>query len=156
MPRGRPTRYRPEYANQARQAYQLGACDEDIARFFEIDISTFYRWRVRHADFAAACVIGREFADNRVEMSMYQRAIGFEYEVERVFMFASWTDPLTARFTKRVLGDPRTAMQWLRLRRPKEWREAKVLEEEDGDLAERIAAGRRRVAERDREMEGRG
>ena len=45
MPRGRPTRYRPEYANQARQAYQLGACDEDIARFFEIDISTFYRWR---------------------------------------------------------------------------------------------------------------
>ena len=155
MPRGRPTRYRPEYANQARQAYQLGACDEDIARFFEIDISTFYRWRVRHADFAAACVIGREFADNRVEMSMYQRAIGFEYEVERVFMFASWTDPLIARSTRRVLGDPRIAMQWLRLRRPKEWREDKV-RDEDGDLAERIAAGRRRVIERDREREGRG
>lgn len=33
MTKGRPTRYRPEYADQARQAYELGAINEDIARF---------------------------------------------------------------------------------------------------------------------------
>ena len=117
MTKGRPTRYRPEYADQARQAYELGACDEDVARLFKIDISTFYRWRHRHADFTAACVIGREHADSRVEMSLYQRACGFEYTAERAFMFSTWTDPVIARFSRRVLGDPWAAMQWLRIRR---------------------------------------
>lgn len=150
MTKGRPTRYRPEYANQARQAYALGACDEDIARFFEIDISTFYRWRHRHADFAAACVIGREHADNRVEMSLYQRAIGYDYTAERAFMFSTWTDPVIARFTRRVLGDPRTALQWLRLRRGEAWRGsedaaktalAEILEEAFARVGERGGDG---------------
>jgi len=60
MTKGRPTSYRPEYADQARQAYELGAIDEEVARLFHVDISTFYRWRHAHADFAAACAIGPE------------------------------------------------------------------------------------------------
>jgi len=124
MTKGRPTRYRPEYADQARQAYELGACDEDIARFFKIDISTFYRWRHRHAEFAAACVTGREHADSRVVMSLYQRAIGYDYTAERAFMFSTWTDPVIARFSRRKHADPRAALQWLRIRQPEEWRES--------------------------------
>lgn len=122
MTKGRPTSYRPEYANQARQAYELGAIDEEVARLFDVDISTFYRWRHAHADFAAACAIGREHADKRVEASMYQRACGFEYTAERVFMFSTWTEPEIVRFTRRVLADPRVGMQWLRMRRPEDWR----------------------------------
>jgi hypothetical protein len=122
MPRGRPTSYRPEYAEQARQAYALGACDEDIARFFEITIRTFYRWRHQHEAFAAACTLGKEHADSRVEVSLYQRACGYDYTAERAFMFASWEKPIIAQFTKRVLADPQAALQWLRRRRPDEWR----------------------------------
>jgi len=150
MTKGRPTSYRPEYAEQARQAYRLGACDEDIARLFDVDISTFYRWRHRHEDFAKACVAGRDHADSRVEMSLYQRAIGYDYTAERAFMFPSWTDPVIARFTRRVLGDPRAAMQWLRVRRPEAWRTkeddakevlADVLEEAFARLAELRGGG---------------
>lgn len=122
MTKGRPTRYRPEYAHQARQAYELGAIDEDIARLFSVDISTFYRWRHAHPDFAAACVIGREHADSRVEASMYQRACGYEYTAERPYMFSTWTQPEIVRFSRRMHADPRVGMQWLRMRRPEDWR----------------------------------
>jgi hypothetical protein len=145
MKKGRPTRYRPEYADQARQAYELGAIDEDIARLFDVDISTFYRWRHAHADFAAACVTGREHADDRVEASLYQRACGYDYTAERAFMFSTWTDPLIVRFSRRVLADPRAAMQWLRVRRPEAWR----IKEDDAKevLAEVLEEAFARVAE---------
>jgi hypothetical protein len=122
MTKGRPTSYRPEYADQARQAYELGACDEDVARLFDVDISTFYRWRHRHADFAAACVIGKEHADSRVEASLYQRAVGYEYTAERSYMFSTWTDPVIARFTRRMHADPWIGLQWLRIRQRDAWR----------------------------------
>jgi hypothetical protein len=145
MPAGRPTRYRADYAEQARQAYALGACDEDIARFFSVDISTVYRWRHQHAEFAAASVIGKAAADDRVEQALYQRAIGYDYTAERAFMPAHAPDPVIARYRKRVLADPRTALQWLRVRRREAWRGAE--EEGKNALADILEEAFRRVAE---------
>ena len=150
MTKGRPTTYRPEYAAQARHAYQLGACDEDIARHFEIGIATFYRWRHTYPEFAAACTIGKEHAHSRVELSLYQRAIGYDYICERSRMFASWDKPMIETFTKRVLADPRAAALYLRLHKPREWsgsERAKGDGEDLEDLAEILREGLRRVAE---------
>jgi len=150
MTKGRPTTYRPEYAAQARHAYQLGACDEDIARHFDIGIATFYRWRHTYPEFASACTIGKEHADSRVELSLYQRAIGYDYIAERSRMFSTWDKPMIETFTRRVLADPRAAALYLRLRKPREWSAsegAKGEGEDLQDLAEILAKGLRRVAE---------
>ena len=131
MPRGRPSTYRPAYADIARKAYANGSIAEQVADLLEIDISTFYRWRSKHADFAEACTTGKKLADDHVVNALHQRACGYDYMADRAFMFASWTKPVIAQFRKRVLADPQAALQWLRLRRPDEWRIP--IEERDKD-----------------------
>lgn len=145
MTKGRRTLYRPEHAEQARRAYERGACDEELAEELKISIATLYRWRHAHPEFAAATEIGKAEADECVERALYQRLIGFEYEAERVFMPAGGK-PVIARYKKRVLADPRLALQWLRLRRPDEWREQE-LKEPSGSFVERFQKAMRRVAE---------
>lgn len=44
MTKGRPTLYRPEYADRARRAYERGAWDEDMAEELNISLAALYRW----------------------------------------------------------------------------------------------------------------
>ena len=154
MPRGRPTTYRPAYADIARKAYANGSTAEEVAALLEIDSATFYRWRSKYQEFAEACTTGKALADEHVVNSLHQRACGFDYKAERAFMFASWDKPVIGEYRRRVLADPRAALQWLRIRRPDEWR----IPEDDkddavGGLAEILGEALRRVAE-GREADG--
>ncbi|MEO7424958.1 MAG: helix-turn-helix domain-containing protein, partial [Fibrobacteria bacterium] len=45
MTAGRPTTYRPEYAEQARKLCRNGATDREIADILGVCVRTFYRWR---------------------------------------------------------------------------------------------------------------
>jgi hypothetical protein len=49
---GRPTSYRPEFVDQVRKLCQLGATDVEVARFFQVDPSTIYHWRIQHPEFS--------------------------------------------------------------------------------------------------------
>ncbi|MES2452861.1 MAG: transposase [Pseudomonadota bacterium] len=147
MPRGRPTAYRPEYAEIARKAYANGATAEEVADLLEIDISTFYRWRSKHEAFAGACVTGKHLADEHVVNSLHQRACGYDYIAERLFMPAHAPGPIVGRYTRRVLADPRAALQWLRIRRPDEWR-IPVEDQDKDELADIILQAFARVAEK--------
>lgn len=121
MPRGRPTGYRAELADIARKAFANGSTAEEVARTLEIDSATFYRWRSKYEDFAEACVTGKRLADEHVVISFHQRACGYEYTAERIFMTAHTPEPITGRYKRHVLADWRAALHWLRVRRPEEW-----------------------------------
>lgn len=41
---GRPSKYREEYADQARKLCLLGATDADLASFFEVNEDTVNEW----------------------------------------------------------------------------------------------------------------
>lgn len=51
---GRPTDYRPEYAEQAKKLAVMGFDDEDVAFFFGVNLLDLALWAVRHPDFLAA------------------------------------------------------------------------------------------------------
>ena len=70
---------------QARKLYSHGLDDGDVADFFEIAPATLDRWRRHHPDFAAAIARGKAGADDRVERSLYQRAVGYHCLEEKVF-----------------------------------------------------------------------
>ena len=95
---GRPTAYRPEFAERAKNLCQLGAIDVEIADFFGVTVQTIHNWRAAHQEFFEATRVGKEYADNRVERSFYQRACGYEYE-ERPGI-------------KHVPGDVTAQMKW--------------------------------------------
>src|SRR3546814_984151 len=82
MPAGRPASYKKAFAKQAQKLCELGATDQEIADFFEVDVRTVYRWKHDHDEFCQALKAGKEIVDERVERSLYQRAIGYERSEE--------------------------------------------------------------------------
>ncbi len=50
--RGRPTKYKAEYAEQAAKLCKLGATDAQLADFFEVSVSTVNLWKVEHREFS--------------------------------------------------------------------------------------------------------
>ncbi|TMO12488.1 hypothetical protein CWB56_18595 [Pseudoalteromonas sp. S185] len=68
--RGRPTDYKPDYAEQAAKLGALGATDFELADFFKVDTRTIYRWKNVHEDFCQALIVGKEKSDTRVERAL--------------------------------------------------------------------------------------
>lgn len=121
MKRGRPTRYDPAFARQARLLCRLGTDNAALAQCFSVSIATLYRWLDRYPEFGLAVAMGRGDHAGLVEPSMFRRAIGYAYQAEHVFDRNSDT-PLYADCRHHVLADSRVALRWLRNRRPEEWR----------------------------------
>lgn len=153
MPAGRPTDYRPEYAEQARKLCELGATDDEIADFFGIHRATVYRWKYDHPEFCDAINTGKSVADERVERSLYQKATGYDYTEEqavkvKVEQYKEEVEVVELR--KHAPAETAAGIFWLKNRRSGTWRDKQEVEHSAvGALADIIAAGRRRVAQMD-------
>lgn len=133
---GRPSLFKAEYAEQARKLAKLGATDQEIADFFEIDVRTVYRWKHDHDEFCQALKAGKEVADERVERSLFHKAIGYEQDEVKIFMPAGAAEPVYAPFRAKVAPDTTALIFWLKNRRPEQWRDKTVVEH---DLPEDMA-----------------
>ncbi len=131
---GRPTKYLPEYDEQAAKLCALGATDQEIADFFEVDVRSIYRWKAEHDSFCQAIKIAKQAADERVERSLFQRAIGYEQDEVKIFMPANAEAPVYAPFRAKIQPDTTAAIFWLKNRKPAEWRDKQetVLSGPDG------------------------
>lgn len=130
---GRPSSYKPEFAKQAAHLTQLGATDQELADFFEVSVRTIHRWKHDHDEFCHSLKAGKEIADERVERSLYQRAIGYEQEDVKIFMPGGADKPVYAPFRAKVAPDTTAAIFWLKNRRPQDWRD-KVETEHSGNV----------------------
>jgi hypothetical protein len=125
-PGGRPPKYKAEYVDQARMLMRLGATDREVAQFFKVDPVTIYRWSLQHPKFCKALRVGKGPADDRVERSFYNRAVGYSYDSEKVFQYEGV--PVIVPIVEHVPPDTGAALSWLKNRRPQKWRELKALE----------------------------
>jgi hypothetical protein len=66
----------------------------DLALAFHASVSMIKRWAATHAEFRAALKVGKEAADQRVEHSLYQRAVGYSYDAVKIFMPAGAKKPV--------------------------------------------------------------
>lgn len=138
MPAGRPTSFKPEFVEQAAKLCELGATDIEIADFFEVDVRTIYRWRNENEEFCQAVRAGKDAADERVERSLYQRAVGYTFESEKVFQFQGAI--VRADTREHVPPDPGAAMNWLKNRRGDSWRDSRHVDNtsSDGSMTPKI------------------
>jgi hypothetical protein len=120
---GRPSSFRPEYVKQAEKLCKMGATDLDLAGFFEVDVTTIWRWATKHPEFRNAQKSGKEAADDRVERSLYQRAVGYSHDAVKIFMPAGAFAPVHAPYVEHVAPDTTAAIFWLKNRRREEWRD---------------------------------
>ena len=123
---GRPSLYKPEFAEQAFELCLAGATNRDLAETFEVGHSTIDNWLHKHPEFAQAVRRGRALADGKVAHGLYSRAVGYSYETTRVVLCKG--EPVALQQTAHKPPDVRAAIFWLRNRRRKQWRE--VIEHE--------------------------
>lgn len=123
--RGRPSKYRAEFAKQAKKLCELGATDYDLAEFFGVDTTTIWRWRSEHKAFCDALTVGKGEPDDRVERSLYQRAVGYSFNSTK---FHAVNGEVTQTpCVEHVPPDPAAAKMWLTNRRGDEWRSKQEL-----------------------------
>jgi hypothetical protein len=127
-PGGRPNKFKPEYIEQARKLCQFGHTDPELAGFFEVHLQTINNWKVKYPEFLYALKAGKEVADSRVERSLYQRAVGYNYEAIKIFMPAGRSKPVYAPYTEHVPPDVTAGIFWMKNRDPAHWRDQQQLE----------------------------
>lgn len=121
MARGRPPKYKAEYAEQAKHLCKLGATDEDLAEAFKVHVATIYRWQSQYPEFCEASKVGKDMADARVERALYHRAVGYSHDAVKVMQYQG--QPVIVPYKERFAPDTTAALKWLNNRKPEEWRE---------------------------------
>lgn len=119
---GRPTRYRKEFAEQARKLCRLGAIDVELADFFGVDVATLNRWKKAHREFCESLKEGKSQADAEVAQSLFHRATGYSHPDTK---FATHEGRITdsQEYTKHYPPDTIACIFWLKNRRPDLWRD---------------------------------
>lgn len=91
-----PTKYDPAQIDAIGEMYDAGLIDSEVADKISVNVATLRRWKDRHPALAEVMSDGKANADDRVEASLYGRAIA---------------------------GDVTACIFWLKNRRRKEWKD---------------------------------
>lgn len=123
---GRPTKYKTEFAEQARKLCILGATDKQLADFFEVSESTINKWKLEFSDFSESLKMGKLIADAEVADKLYQRATGYSHPEVKVFN--NQGEIITHECVKHYAPDPTAAIFWLKNRQSDRWRDKQHVE----------------------------
>jgi len=96
--------------------------DLEIADVLDVSPATLYRWKVQYLNFARVFKLGRKLADDRVERSLYSRAVGYSYLAEKPVMTRH--GQTTMEYRAHIPPDTAAAVWYLKNRRPDRWRDS--------------------------------
>jgi hypothetical protein len=119
--RGRKPAWRDGYLEQARKLAVLGLTDAEMAKFLGVSLRTFMHWKISNPEFLHALKEGKEVADLRVVRSLYERAVGYSVEIEKIFCCRGKV--IRVKTVEQYPPDTTSMIFWLRNRRPDEWRD---------------------------------
>ena len=151
---GRPTLYKPEYAEMAHNYCLLGATNDELAGFFNVSPSTVDNWLSVHSEFATAVGNGRAAADASIARKLFQRALGYDYDTRKIFMYRGEAKKVDYRV--HIPPDVGACIFWLRNRRRHQWLERARPDPDDSGLTvleiEEAAERARRMREQAHEQ----
>jgi len=127
---GRPTLYMDSFPRIVRVMARGGATDREMADALGVTDRTFQRWKHVYPAFCQALVMGKGAPDDRVERSLFQRAVGYSFEKTEIGWYQGTPTPI--QVVEHVPPDPKAAQYWLNNRRPKKWRNRQEITGADG------------------------
>lgn len=132
---GRPPKFKAAFCKQAAKLCKLGATDVDLADFFGVAVRTIERWTSSQPEFCRAVKTAKSEADDRVERSLYQKAIGYERDEIKIMQYEG--EVFTHAFRSYYAPDVVAQIFWLKNRRREQWRDRQDHElSASGDLAQ--------------------
>jgi hypothetical protein len=117
--RGRKPTWRDGNLEQASKLAMLGLTDAEMADFFGVSAKTFTRWKLSKPEFCRALKAGKEIADARVERRLYERAVGYSVEIEKIL--CSGGKAIRVQIVEHHPPDITACIFWLKNRQPEKW-----------------------------------
>jgi AcrR family transcriptional regulator len=121
----------------AKLARQRGMTLAKLAEQLGIGRTTLYYYLQSDKDFLNAINNGLQMADDLVEISLFQRAVGYSHPEEKIFQHEGHI--IRAKTTKQYPPSEQAMMFWLKNRQPDRWSD-KPTEDENKDIPIVIAS----------------
>lgn len=99
-----------------------GLTDEQLAEKMGIGARTLYDWKLKYPQISQALKKGKEVVDIQVENALLKRALGYEFQEERVER-SSKDGVKVVQTIKHIPGDTTAQIFWLKNRRPDRYRD---------------------------------
>lgn len=99
-----------------------GLTDEQLAGKMGINPATLYDWKKKYPKISEALKKGKEVVDTQVENALLKRALGYDYQEERVER-SSKDGVKVVQTIKHIPPDTTAQIFWLKNRRPDRWRD---------------------------------
>lgn len=109
-------KYRPVYAKQCYKLCLLGAIDQDLADFFEVDRDTIKNWSKKYPEFSEARKEGKMMADAEVASKLYERATGCTINKQKVL-----SNGEIVEYQEELPPETRAIEYWLNCRNREKW-----------------------------------
>lgn len=118
---GRPSSYKPEFAQQAEKLALLGATDKQLAEFFGFSEQTINAWKKEFPEFLESLKKGKMEADAEIAQALFHRAKGYSHKAVKFFVIDKRV--VAQEYTEHYPPDTAAAFIWLKNRQPDIWRE---------------------------------
>lgn len=141
---GAPTKYNPDYCEQAEKLCKLGATDKELADFFDVCEDTIYEWKKQYPEFSESIRAGKVIADMRVASALYDGTMDREVIEQQAIKLKTvryngngqreeTEDVRVVDLVKIIPADFRNQQFWLKNRKPANWKD-KSETEQSGSL----------------------
>lgn len=131
--KGRPTKYRETYIDQAKMLCLMGFTDQQLATFFGVSEKTINTWKEKYPKFLQSIKEGKaQFDEKKVEKALLDRALGVVKTTNKFKAIPVKDDEgnvtgsemvLVERIEEEVPSDVRALQIWLYNRDPERWRQ---------------------------------
>jgi transcriptional regulator with XRE-family HTH domain len=123
----RPSKFDRIDLEQVERLALRGWTDAEMAAFCGVTEQTWNNWKKQHPEFFESLKNWKAKADERVERSLFERAVGYEHPDTK---FVTYEGVITEErtYTKHYPPDTTAAIFWLKNRKPDVWRDKQRME----------------------------
>jgi len=137
---GQPTKYKPEFENQALVLAEKGFTDNEVAKVFGVCGDTIQNWKKQFPQFFESLKAGKKIADQKVVQSLYQKALGYSHPEIHISNHQGVVTK--TNIIKHYPPDTTACIFWLKNRDQKNWRdkhETEITGKDGGPLAVNVS-----------------
>ncbi len=124
---GRPTKYTQLDLKKVKAVAERGWTDREMSGFFDVSYATWNAWKLKHPKFLDSLKEWKKNADERVERSLYERAIGYSHPEDKIFCSKDGVVTIVPTI-KHYPPDTTACIYWTKNRDRDNWSDRSVLD----------------------------